>query len=83
MIKPKRKKRNPKLNPEPAILFAAGLVKKKSVFYPHITRIVCSGGGITRRGKPSYEVTEKDLIVAFKVFEDVETVKVLKDNDTG
>ena len=34
-------------------------------------------------GNLSYEVTEEDLKEAFKVFGEVETVKVLKDNDTG
>jgi RNA recognition motif-containing protein len=34
-------------------------------------------------GNLSYEVTEEDLKEAFKVFGEVETVRVLKDNDTG
>ncbi|MFC1533377.1 RNA recognition motif domain-containing protein [Thermodesulfobacteriota bacterium] len=34
-------------------------------------------------GNLSYEVTEEDLKEAFKVFGEVETVKVLKDNYTG
>ncbi|MFH1931632.1 MAG: RNA-binding protein [Pseudomonadota bacterium] len=34
-------------------------------------------------GNLSYEVTEEDLKEAFEVFGEVETVKVLKDNDTG
>ena len=34
-------------------------------------------------GNLSYEVTEEDLKEAFKVFGEVETVKVLKDYDTG
>ncbi len=34
-------------------------------------------------GNLSYEVTEEDLKEAFKVFGEVETVKILKDNDTG
>ena len=33
-------------------------------------------------GNLSYEVTEEDLKEAFEVFGEVETVKVLKDNDT-
>jgi RNA recognition motif-containing protein len=34
-------------------------------------------------GNLSYEVTDEDLKEAFKVFGEVETVRVLKDNDTG
>ena len=34
-------------------------------------------------GNLSYEVTEEDLKEAFEVFGEVETVKVLKDYDTG
>jgi RNA recognition motif-containing protein len=34
-------------------------------------------------GNLSYEVTEEDLKEAFEVFGEVETVKVLKDHDTG
>ena len=34
-------------------------------------------------GNLSYEVTEDDLKEAFEVFGEVETVKVLKDYDTG
>ena len=34
-------------------------------------------------GNLSYEVTEEDLKEAFEAFGEVETVKVLKDNDTG
>jgi RNA recognition motif-containing protein len=34
-------------------------------------------------GNLSYEVTEEDLREAFEVFGEVETVKVLKDYDTG
>ena len=34
-------------------------------------------------GNLSYEVTEEDLKEAFEVFGKVETVRVLKDNDTG
>jgi RNA recognition motif-containing protein len=34
-------------------------------------------------GNLSYEVTEEDLKEAFEVFGEVETVKILKDNDTG
>jgi RNA recognition motif-containing protein len=34
-------------------------------------------------GNLSYEVTEEDLKDAFEVFGEVETVKVLKDYDTG
>jgi RNA recognition motif-containing protein len=34
-------------------------------------------------GNLSYEVTEEDLKEAFKAFGEVETVKVLTDNDTG
>ncbi len=44
-MKQKLKKGNQKLNPEPVILFAAGLVKKKSASHPHTTKIVHSGGG--------------------------------------
>ena len=43
-MKPKQKKGNQKLNPEPVILFAAGLVKKKSASYPNLTLIVASSG---------------------------------------
>jgi RNA recognition motif-containing protein len=34
-------------------------------------------------GNLSYEVTEEDLKEAFEVFGEVETVRVLKDNETG
>jgi cold-inducible RNA-binding protein len=34
-------------------------------------------------GNLSYEVTEVDLKEAFEVFGEVETVKLIKDNDTG
>ncbi len=34
-------------------------------------------------GNLSYEVTEEDLKEAFEVFGEVETVRVLKDKDTG
>jgi len=34
-------------------------------------------------GNLSYEVTEEELKEAFEPFGEVETVKVLKDNDTG
>ena len=34
-------------------------------------------------GNLSYEVTEADLEEAFKVFGEVETIKIIKDNDTG
>ena len=34
-------------------------------------------------GNLSYEVTEEDLKEAFEAFGKVETVRVLKDNDTG
>jgi RNA recognition motif-containing protein len=34
-------------------------------------------------GNLSYEVTEEDLKEAFGAFGEVETVRVLKDNDTG
>ena len=34
-------------------------------------------------GNLSYEVTEEELKEAFEVFGEVETVKVIKDNDTG
>jgi len=34
-------------------------------------------------GNLSYEVTEEDLKEAFKVFGEVDTVKVIKDNYTG
>ncbi len=34
-------------------------------------------------GNLSYEVTDEDLKEAFKIFGEVETVRVLKDNDTG
>ena len=34
-------------------------------------------------GNLSYDVTEGDLKEAFEVFGEVETVRVLKDNDTG
>jgi RNA recognition motif-containing protein len=34
-------------------------------------------------GNLAYEVTEEDLKEAFKVFGEIETVKVLKDNYTG
>jgi len=34
-------------------------------------------------GNLSYDVTEADLKEAFEVFGEVETVRVLKDNDTG
>jgi RNA recognition motif-containing protein len=34
-------------------------------------------------GNLSHDVTEEDLKEAFKVFGEVETVKLIKDNDTG
>ena len=34
-------------------------------------------------GNLAYEVTEEDLKEAFKVFGEIETIRVLKDNNTG
>jgi RNA recognition motif-containing protein len=34
-------------------------------------------------GNLSYEVTEADLKEAFEVFGEVETIKIIKDNETG